>query len=49
MTGQGRWEDEIVKRIEGNISAEYYTDIILPITFDGVWVLMTFNYDKRQV
>jgi hypothetical protein len=36
MTGQGRWEDEIVKRIWGNISEKYYTDIILPIAFDGV-------------
>ena len=49
MTGQGRWDDEIVKRIVGNFNEKYYTDIILPIAFGGVWVLMTFNYEKRQV
>ena len=49
MVGQGHWEDEIVKIIGGNINEKYYTDMILPIAFDGVWVLMTFNYEKRQV
>ena len=49
MVGQGHWEDEIVKRVGGNINEKCYTDMILPIAFDGVWVLMTFNYEKRQV
>jgi hypothetical protein len=49
MVGQGHWEDEIVKRVGGNINEKCYTDMILPIKFDGVWVLMTFNYEKRQV
>ena len=35
------------KELEKN--EKYYTDMILPIAFDGVWVLMTFNYERRQV
>jgi hypothetical protein len=48
MVGAKHWEDEITKRVEENISKEYYADMIIPIAFDGVWVLLTFNYEKRQ-
>ena len=49
MVKQGHWEDEIVKRIADNFNNQYYTDVVWPIAFDGVWVLMTFNYERRQV
>ena len=48
MIGAKHWEDEITKRVEENISKEYYADMIIPIAFDGVWILLTFNYEKRQ-
>ena len=49
MTGAKHWEDEITKRVEENISTESFTDMIIPNAFDGVLILMTFNYEKRQV
>ena len=49
MIGAKHWEDEITNRVEENISTESFTDMIIPIAFDSVWILMTFNYEKRQV
>jgi hypothetical protein len=49
MATKGKWRDEIAKRVGNNFNYQVYADVILPITFDGHWLMMICNYQDRVV
>ena len=38
------WGEEINKRLGVNFNYDLYADVILPITFNDTWVLMSWNF-----
>ena len=49
MITQGNWSDEVAKRLKKNFNYKVFADIILPIECGAHWVLMTCNFEKRQI
>ena len=42
------WVKEIIKRLGMKVNSKIYTDVILPVTFNDTWVLMSWNFEARQ-
>ena len=45
MVEKGDWEAEIVKRTGEGFNKDVFTDLIIPLAFNGYWALMTINYE----
>ena len=43
------WVKEIIKRLGIKVNSRIYTDVILPVTFNDTWVLMSWNFETRQI
>ena len=49
MIEKGDWEAEIVKRTGEGFNKDVFTDLMIPLAFNGFWALMTINYEARRV
>jgi hypothetical protein len=48
LSNKVEWVKEIIKRLGMKVNSKIYTDVILPVTFNDTWVLMSWNFEARQ-
>ena len=49
MINQGDWSEEVSKRLRKNFNYKVFADIILPIKCGAHWVMLTCNFEKREI
>ena len=48
LSDKVNWIKEIIKRIDKKSDSSIYTDVLLPVTFNDTWVLLSWNFETRQ-
>ena len=41
------WGVEFDKKVGNNFNKQQYTDVIMPIAFNDIWVLMIWKFEAR--
>ena len=49
MSKKVDWNKEMTKRIGIKFNSSLYMDVILPVAFNDTWVLMSWNFETRQI